>query len=83
MPLYVSRGLTPFLKTALENPVLMYGTMASLLNGQDLKQGPNVFRTPILAMRCRQCSPLSVVQLKSKHCRKFHCRNGVVNTLRL
>ena len=31
-------------------------------------------------MGCRQCSPLSVVQLKGKHCQKTHCRNGVVDT---
>jgi hypothetical protein len=31
-------------------------------------------------MGCRQCLPLSVVQLKGKHCRKPHCRNGVVDT---
>ena len=35
-----------------------------------------------LAMRCRQCLPLSVVQLKGKHCRIPHCRNGVVDTFR-
>ena len=29
-------------------------------------------------MGCRQCLPLSVVQLKGKHCRKPHCRNEVV-----
>ena len=40
----------------------------------------NVSTTPITAMRCRQCLPLSVVQLKGKHCRKPHCRNGVVDT---
>jgi hypothetical protein len=33
-------------------------------------------------MGCRQCLPLSVVQLKGKHCRKPHCRNGVVDTFR-
>jgi hypothetical protein len=27
-----------------------------------------------------QCLPLSVVQLKGKHCRKPHCYNGVVDT---
>ena len=32
--------------------------------------GPNVSTTPITAMGCRQCLPLSVVQLKGKHCRK-------------
>ena len=30
-------------------------------------------------MGYRQCLPLSVVQLKGKHC---HCRNGVVDMLR-
>ena len=34
-------------------------------------------------MGCRQCLPLSVVQLKGKHCRKPHCRNGVVDTFGL
>ena len=29
---------------------------------------------------CWQCLPLSVVQLKSKHRQKPHCRNGVVDT---
>ena len=40
----------------------------------------NVSTTPITAMGCRQCLPLSVVQLKGKHCRKPHCRNGVVDS---
>jgi hypothetical protein len=40
----------------------------------------NVSTTPILATGCRQCLPLSVVQLKGKHCRKPHCHNGVVDT---
>ena len=31
-------------------------------------------------MGCWQCLPLSVVQLKGKHCRKSHCRNRVVDT---
>ena len=31
-------------------------------------------------MGCRQYLPLSVVQLKGKHCRKPHCCNGVVDT---
>ena len=31
-------------------------------------QCPNVSTTPITAMGCRQCLPLSVVQLKGKHC---------------
>ena len=33
------------------------------------------------AMGCRQCLPLSVVQLKGKHCLKPHCRNGIVDTI--
>ena len=41
----------------------------------------NVSTTPIMAMECRQCLPISVVQLKGKHCRKPHCRNGVVDKL--
>ena len=44
---------------------------------------PNVSTTPITAMGCRQCLPLSVVQLKGKHCRKLHRRNGVVDMFRL
>ena len=43
----------------------------------------NVSTTPITAMGCWQCLPLSVVQLKGKHCRKPHCRNDVVDTLQL
>ena len=41
---------------------------------------PNVSTTPITAMGCWQCLPLSVVQQKGKHCRKPHCPNGVVET---
>ena len=44
-------------------------------------QCPNVSTTPIMAMGCQQCLPLSVVQLKGKHFRKPHCLNGVVDTL--
>ena len=46
-------------------------------------QSLNVSTTPIMAMGCRQYLPLSVVQLNGKHCRKPHCCNGVVDTLRL
>ena len=46
----------------------------------DSRPGPNVSTTPITAMGCRQCLPLSAVHLKGKHCRKPHCRNGVVDT---
>ena len=42
-----------------------------------------IYTTPVTAMGCRQCLPLSVVQLKGKHCRKPHCRNGVVDTFGL
>ena len=38
----------------------------------------NVSTTPIMAMGCRQCLPLSVV-----HCRKPHCHKGVVDMLGL
>ena len=40
----------------------------------DLLLCPNVSTTPITAMGCWQSLPLSVVQLKGKHCRKPHCR---------
>ena len=40
----------------------------------------NVSTTPIAAMGCWQCLPISVVQLKGKRCRKPHCCNGVVDT---
>ena len=33
-------------------------------------------------MGCRQYLSLSVVQVKVKHCRKPHCRNGAVDTFR-
>ena len=39
-----------------------------------------VSTTPIKKMRCRQCTPLSVIQLKGKHCQKHHCHNGVIDT---
>jgi hypothetical protein len=48
--------------------------------GREERRSRNVSTTPITAMGCRQCLPLSVVQLKGKHCRKPHCRNGVVDT---
>ena len=38
---------------------------------------PNVSTTPIMSMGCQQCLPLSVVQLKGKHCRKTHCHMGL------
>ena len=44
---------------------------------------PNVSKTPILAMGCQQYSPLSLVQLKVKHCLKPHCGNGVVDSFGL
>ena len=40
----------------------------------------NISTTPIMAIGCQQCLPLSVIQLKGKHCRKPHCHNGVVDT---
>ena len=42
-------------------------------------QNPNVSTTPIKAIWCQQCLPLSVVQMKGKHCLKPHCHNGVVD----
>ena len=43
-------------------------------------QWRNVSTTPIKAMECWQCLPLTVVQMKGKRCRKPHCHNGVVDT---
>ena len=48
-------------------------------NDDLMRECPNVSTTPVTAMGCRQCLPLSVVQLKGKHCRKLHCCNGVVD----
>ena len=59
-----------------------FGRSGGLGSQQGDRKGPNVSKTPITAMECRQCLPLSVVQLKSKHCRKPHCRNGVLDTFR-
>ena len=47
---------------------------------KDDSQCPNLSTTPITAMGCRQCLPLSVVHLKGKHWQKPHCRNGIVDT---
>ena len=40
----------------------------------------SVSTTPIIAMGCWQCLPLSVVQLKGKLCQKTNYRNGVIDT---
>ena len=59
-----------------ENVFMTFDSLAGLA----LQVCPNISTTPIMAMRCRQCLPLSIVHLKGKHCRKPHCRNGVVDT---
>ena len=41
--------------------------------------GLTVSTTPNTAVGYWQCLPLSVVQLKGKHCQKLHCRNAVVD----
>ena len=48
--------------------------------GKGKGEGWNVSTTPNMAMGCRQCLSLSVVQLKGKHCKKPHCCNGIVDT---
>ena len=53
---------------------LSYGTLNRVI-----RVSSNVSTTPVTAMGYRQCLPLSVVQLKGKHCRKPHYRNGVVD----
>ena len=52
-------------------------------DANSIRSGLNVSTTPITAMGCRQLLPLSIVQIKSRHCRKPHCRNGVVDTFEL
>ena len=44
--------------------------------------GLNVSTALIMAMKCRQCLPLSVVQLKCNHSGNPHCRN-FVDTLQI
>jgi hypothetical protein len=41
---------------------------------------PEHIYNSLTAMGTQQCLPLSVVQLKGKHCWKPHCCNGVVDT---
>ena len=67
-------------KIVLYRNILRVVQMPHYGNGFFRSLGPNVSTTPIMAMGCRQCLPLSVVQLKGKHCPKPHCHNGVVNT---
>ena len=69
LPFKVSKSIGMY-SIAYENKLCLYNYLYCL----------NVSTTPITAMGCRQCLPLSVVQLKGKHCRKPHCRNGVVDT---
>ena len=79
--------ISPKLFQAAAGPTL-FGTMDKKSNSAvksnfsfpSSRHCPNVSTTPITAMGCRHCLPLSVVQLKGKHCRKPHCRNGVVDT---
>ena len=48
------------------------------MNCRELSTLPErISTTPITAMGCQQCLPLSVVQLKGKHCRKPHCRRYI------
>ena len=39
-----------------------------------------IYNSQIQQWGAQQCLPLSVVQLKGKHCRKPHCCSGVVDT---
>ena len=48
-----------------------------------MSDSPNVSTTPITTMGCRQCLPISVFQLKGKHCWKPYCCVGVVGTFGL
>ena len=44
------------------------------------RRKPDYTQTPITAMGCWQCLPLSVVWLKGRYCQKPHCRDEVVDT---
>ena len=66
----------------LDGKKSVIGKSAHSKRGVLVRYCPNASTTPITAMGCRQCLPLSVVHLKGKHCRKPHCRNGVVDTFR-
>jgi hypothetical protein len=63
--------------------LIVYNAYKLYIKHMCCTEGPNVSTTPITAMGCRQCLLLNVVQLKGKHCRKPHCRNGVVDTFEL
>ena len=54
--------------------------LLTVFSHRQISPSPNVSTTPITAMVCWQCLPLSVVQLIDKHWQKTHCRNGVVDT---
>ena len=54
--------------------------LATPMPFKSINPNPNVSTTPIMAMGCQECLPVSVVQLKGKHCRKPYCHNGVVDT---
>ena len=58
----------------------MFGQLLKLSHHQLARISPLLL--VITHCRCRQCLPLSAVQLKGKHCQKTHCRNGVVDTFR-
>ena len=74
-PLIQNLSIYPFIQILSRfhpHSISRYGSFQSPLS-------PNVFTTPITAIGCWQCLPLSVFQLKGKHCRKSHCPNGVVD----
>ena len=84
---FKSRAAYGGARTVLEKETNLYFTTKIKKTGKNsnvcIIKGvtcPNVSTTHITAMGCWQCLPLSVVQLKGKHCRNLHCRNGVVNT---
>ena len=66
--------------TTLENTALLKYIFTTLMTYEKLQTPGNI---TLNLMGCWQCLPLSVVQLKGKHCRKPHCPNGVVDTFGL
>ena len=66
----ITSGLFKAWEKVLKNCIGLYNNCVVRLSNPDVC---------IIKYFCRQCLPLSVVQLKGKHCRKPHCHNGVVD----
>ena len=68
-----------FWKWTKTNPMKLHKSPASWSLYFNRPYGHQIKKTLPCEMGCRKCLPLSVVQLKGKHCWKPHCLNGVVD----